>query len=203
MRVLILGLGQYPQGSGVSSALYFARRGDEVTVADPYYTKAMDKNIARLKKFKLARFILGKHATKEVKKMDLILRHQRIRDNEPELREARRLRIPIETELSLFLRQCPARVVGVTGTRGKSTTTALIAEILRVGANPRVRPPTEGQTHGSAPTHPRIWLGGNILVSPLTFLSKIKPTDIVVLEISSFQLEGLGEARISPHVAVW
>ncbi len=203
MRVLILGLGQYPQGSGVAAALYFARRGDEVIVADFYYTPAMDKNIARLKKLKNVRFILGKHATREVKQVDLVVRHQRIRSSEPELVAARRLGIPIKSELSLFLEKCPAPVIGITGTRGKSTTTALIAEMLRVGANPRVRPPTEGQTHGSAPTHPRIWLGGNILISPLTFLSKIKPTDIVVLEMSSFQLEGLGDARVSPHIAVW
>lgn len=48
-----------------------------------------------------------------------------------------------------------------------------------------------------------VWLGGNILVSPLTFLSQVKPNDVVVLEMSSFQLEGTGEAGISPHIAVW
>ena len=191
MRVLILGLGQYPKGSGVAAALYFLRRGDDVTVADFYYTKAMDKNIARLKKIKNVRFILGRHATKEIKKIDLVVRHQRIRSSEPELVAARRLGIPVKSELSVFLEKCPAPVIGITGTRGKSTTTALIHAMLCRGT--ACRAPTGGKT----------WLGGNILVSPLTFLSKIKPTDIVVLEMSSFQLEGLGDARVSPHIAVW
>lgn len=191
MRVLILGLGQYPKGSGVSAAMYFARRGDEVTVADFYYTKAMDANVKRLKKYSNVKFILGKHATDQVSKADLIVRHQRLRHDEPELVRARKLGKSLESELTIFLKECPARVIGITGTRGKSTTTALLAEMLRVGATRRV---------ASAVRH--IWLGGNILISPLTFLSRVKPDDFVVLEMSSFQLEGLGERVVSPPVAL-
>jgi UDP-N-acetylmuramoylalanine--D-glutamate ligase len=117
--------------------------------------------------------------------MDLIVRHQRIRSSEPELRAARKNGIPIESELSVFLRVCTAPVIGVTGTRGKSTSTALLHHILQTSKRWR-----------------KVWLGGNILVSPLMFLDEIKPQDIVVLEMSSFQLEGLGEAGRSPQTAV-
>ncbi len=185
MKILILGLGQYPKGSGVAVALYFARMKHEVLVVEPYYTEAMANNVARLKRFKNVRFVLGKHATNRVRDMDLVVRHQRIRSNEPELKAARRYGIPIESELSVFLRVCPAPVIGITGTRGKSTTTALLHAILNASKLWR-----------------KVWLGGNILVSPLTYLDEIKERDMVVLEMSSFQLEGLGDAGRSPQVGL-
>jgi UDP-N-acetylmuramoylalanine--D-glutamate ligase len=182
-KVLILGLGQYPQGSGIAAAIYFARAGADVLVSDFYYTSAMDKNVATLKKFKNVRFIFNKHPLDEVRKADLIVRHQRIRVTEPEMVEATKVNAQIETAESLFLRLCPAPVVGITGTRGKSTTTTLVAEMLRASGK-------------------NVWLGGNILISPLTFLSKVKKDDIVVLELSSFQLEGIGAAGLSPKFAL-
>lgn len=184
-NVLVLGLGQFEKGSGISAALFYAQRGDRVTIMDFYYTDAMAANAARLKKFKNVRCIFNRHDLKAIRGADVVVKHQRIRMNEPEVREAARLGIPLESELSIFLTQCPARVIGVTGTRGKSTTTALVAAMLKAGAKRRV------------------WLGGNILISPLAFLSKIKRNDIVVLEMSSFQLEGTGYAGVSPPVAVW
>jgi len=187
MNVLILGLGQYPLGSGMAAALHFVRQKNaKVTVYDFYYTKAMDANIARLKKFKNVRFVLGKHKLDEIKNAHLIVKHQRIRQNEPEVRLAHKLGKIMDSELSIFLRACPCLVVGITGTRGKSTTTAMIHGILSKSWKWR-----------------NVWLGGNILVSPLTFLSKVKTNDLVVLEMSSFQLEGTGEAGVSPQIAVW
>ncbi len=185
MRVLILGLGQYPKGSGVAAALFFARRGDAVTVYDFYYTQAMDKNIATLKKFKNVRFVMGEHRLHEIAEAELIVKHQRLRETEPEVVEARRLKKTMETELSLILKWAPCPVIGVTGTRGKSTTTALLHAMLVRG------------------TTTKVWLGGNILVSPLTYLHRIKKTHLMVLELSSFQLEGLADAKVSPQVAVW
>jgi len=182
---MILGLGQYPQGSGVVAALYFARRGDRVLVVDYYYTPTLDANVKQLKKFKNVSFLFNTHAVKEVGRMDMVVRHPRARANEPELVEARRLGIPIASDQSIFLNACPARVIGITGTRGKSTTTTLIYELLKAN-------------HGT-----RAHIGGNILISPLTFVSHIRKNDVVVLEMSSFQLEGLGEAGVSPAVAVW
>jgi UDP-N-acetylmuramoylalanine--D-glutamate ligase len=88
--------------------------------------------------------------------------------------------IPVLTEIGLFFRLCPAPIVGITGTKGKSTTTTLVADILRRG--PR-----------------RVVLGGNIGLSIIDGLAEITPDDVVVLELSSFQLETLGR---SPHVAV-
>ncbi len=184
MNVLILGLGQYPHGSGVEAAVFFARRGDDVTVTDLKSAKELRRNVARLQRFKNVRFVLGRHDLTDVRRADLIVRNPRVRSDSREMREAMKRGIPIESDVSLFLQSCPARVIGVTGTRGKSTTATLIAEMFKAAGR-------------------RVWLGGNILVSPLVFLSRVKPDDLVVLELSSWQLEVLGEKKISPAVAVW
>ncbi len=87
----------------------------------------------------------------------------------------------ISNPLNLFMTLCPSKnIIGVTGTKGKGTTASLIYQILKAAGK-------------------KVWLGGNIGVSPLSFLNKIKPSDYVVLELSSFQLEDL---KYSPRLAV-
>jgi UDP-N-acetylmuramoylalanine--D-glutamate ligase len=182
-RVLILGLGQYAKGSGISAALFYARQGAEVRVTDQKKEKDIAANVQRLKKFKNVSFVLGQHRLKDVQWADVIVRNPRVRPNSPEMLLATKLGKRMESDITLFLKRCKCPIVGVTGTRGKSTTTTLIAEMLKRSGK-------------------RVWIGGNILVSPLTFVEKIKPKDIVVLELSSWQLESTGAVGISPHVSV-
>lgn len=186
MNVLILGLGQYAKGSGVSAALYFAKQGDDVCVTDLKTEKELAGNVKQLKKFKNVRFALGKHDLKDVRWADLIVRGPRVRKDSPEMKEAAKREIETTSDIALFLSRCPAPVVGITGTRGKSTTTMMTYEIAV--ASKRWR---------------KVWLGGNILNSPLNFLSRVRPEDLVILELSSFQLEGTGDAGLSPQIAVW
>lgn len=101
-------------------------------------------------------------------------------DDSPWLGLARAL----DTEMNLFAKLCPARTVyGITGSNGKTTTTTLVGEILRRG--PR-----------------RVWVGGNLGVSLLEVIDEISPDDIVVLELSSFQLQHLDSIAWSPQVSV-
>ena len=87
----------------------------------------------------------------------------------------------MSSPLNLFFALCPSKnIIGVTGTKGKGTTASLIYQILKDAGK-------------------KVWLGGNIGVSPLTFLNKIKATDYVILELSSFQLEDL---KYSPRLSV-
>ncbi len=89
----------------------------------------------------------------------------------PQIRQARRQGANISSELALFMQQCPAIMVGITGSSGKTTTTAMVGDMLRAGLDTRV------------------WVGGNIGTTLIDRLADISPDDVVVLEISSFQLE--------------
>ena len=182
MKVLILGLGQFEHGSGISAALYFAKRGDDVLATDQKTEKEIAANVKRLKKFRNVSFRLGAHSLDDIRWADVIIRNPRVRSDSPEMRLASKLGKTVQSDISIFLDSCPCPVVGITGTRGKSTTSTLVAKMLKASGK-------------------RVWLGGNILISPLTFMHRVKMHDIVVLELSSWQLEATGSAGISPQVA--
>jgi UDP-N-acetylmuramoylalanine--D-glutamate ligase len=100
--------------------------------------------------------------------------------NRATLDEVRGLGIPLVTNLSIFFDQCPAPIIGVTGTNGKTTTTEMTAGILSTDARRRV------------------WAGGNLGASPLDILGSLTPDDLVLLELSNYQLEFLEK---SPWIA--
>ena len=87
----------------------------------------------------------------------------------------------VTSQTQLFFGLCPAPIIGVTGTKGKGTTATLLSKILEMGSGRK------------------IWLAGNIGLDPFDFLEKLRPEDLVVLELSSFQLQDMSR---SPHVAV-
>ncbi|MFH1078031.1 MAG: UDP-N-acetylmuramoyl-L-alanine--D-glutamate ligase, partial [Patescibacteria group bacterium] len=184
MNVLILGLGQFENGSGISAARYFLHQGADVRVTDQKTAKELGGNVAALKKFKRVKFILGKHRLEDVRWADIVVRNPRVRATSPEMKLAIKLGKRIESDVTLFMDRCTCPIVGITGTRGKSTTTALVGEMLKRSGK-------------------RTWIGGNILVSPLTFLDKVKHDDVAVLELSSFLLESTGSLGLSPHIAVF
>lgn len=184
MNVLILGLGQYPHGSGIEAAIFFAEQGANLIVTDLKSKEDLKDNVQRLSKYKNIQFVFGEHRLKDIAWADVVVPNPRVRPDSQFFQEAVRLGKRIESDISLFLERCPAPVIGVTGTRGKSTTSALMAEMLKADSR-------------------TVHLGGNILISPLAFLSNVKKNDWVVLELSSWQLELTGRKGISPPYAVW
>jgi UDP-N-acetylmuramoylalanine--D-glutamate ligase len=114
-------------------------------------------------------------------RFDLIFRTPGISPLRPELQRARSRGARISSQTLLFAALSPAPLLGVTGTKGKGTTSSLIAEILRDG-----------------PYH-RVHVGGNIGLPPITFLDELTEEDLVILELSSFQLI---DWETSPHIAV-
>jgi len=175
-----MGLGLHGHGSGLESALYLAGRGAEVTVTDLRDEKALFPSINELKNYPI-RYVLGKHEIEDFKAADLVVKNPGVRSDSPYLKAARR----IETDISLFLAACPARIIAVTGSKGKSSVSSALYWVLDEWRKGKVR------------------LGGNITPSPLSFLDELEETDDVVLELSSWQLGDLGErSLLKPRAAI-
>ncbi len=179
-RALLIGLGQHEGGTGVIR--FLVRAGADVTVTDRRDAAALDAAIRSLAELPVT-YRLGGHDDLRVREYDLVVRNPAVPTNAPLLAEARAAGIPIEMEMTLLLAACPAPVIGVTGTKGKTTTALWIGNILRQWK-------------------PETIIAGNMGVSALDALPAITPKTPVVLELSSFQLEATGERGLSPHIAV-
>jgi UDP-N-acetylmuramoylalanine--D-glutamate ligase len=174
-----MGLGLF--GGGVGAARAFARRGARVTVTDLKPAEALGPSVEALQGLPVT-LHLGGHEPDDFKSADVLVVSPAVPKTSPYLEMARRAGAEITAEMTLFVQACPAPLVGVTGSAGKSTTTALLGAMLARRGPTRV--------------------GGNIGKSLLEELETIRPDETVVLEMSSFQLEDLGPHGISPHVAV-
>lgn len=189
-KVTLMGLGLL--GRGVGDAEFLARMGAEVLVTDLKTERELALSVARLKKFKNIKFHLGGHRLEYFSgkggraRPDFVLKAAGVPLDSPYIKEARENGIPIEMDASLFAKLAPkgTKLVGITGTRGKSTTAECIYAILKTAKK-------------------RAFLGGVVHTATLPFLERVRAGDIVVLELDSWQLQGFHEAKISPHVAVF
>ena len=168
-----MGLGHF--GGGAAAARWLARQGAIVTVTDLADEHTLADALPLLADVPIAAVHLGGHREEDFREADLIVLNPAVRPNSPWLQIARSSGARLSTELELFIENCPARIIGVTGSNGKSTTAAMTAAILKAAGR-------------------RTFLGGNIGGSLLEQLPQIGPDDWVVLEISSFQLW-----HCSPH----
>lgn len=189
LKVLVTGVGRYKLGSNNSAARFFATRGAEVTITDPKPSSELKEGLKHLKGLK-ASYHLGGYRRRDFLAADLVVKNQGTRSVEPFLDLALERGAAVSTDVGFFMEFCPpVPTVGVTGTRGKSTTTALIGEMISAdGCSARV--------------------GGNMKVSPLNFLDKVRADyrdgkcATVVLELSSWMLEGWAKQGIAPQIAV-
>lgn len=165
-------------------ARYLVAQGAEVTVTDRRPAEDLAEPLAALAGLPI-RYVLGRHEERDFTPggTDLVVRNPGVPRRAPLLELARAHGIPIEMEMSLFFRACPAPIVGVTGTKGKTTVSTLIGELLRG-------------------TFPGVVVAGNMGVSALDQLPRLRPGVPVVIELSSWQLESLIEHGLAPWVAV-
>ncbi len=183
-RVVVLGLGRH--GSGLAVCRFLTRRGLSVVALDddPKRTEQLRRQVGQ----RAAEFAIPVHTAADggsaaLRGSQLLVVSPAVPPNHPLVLEAEALGIPVTTEVAIFLAHCPATVVAITGTNGKSTTAITLYRMLkRSGA--------------------RAWLGGNIGRSLLSQLDRIRAGDRVVLEVSSFQLHWLDRLRYSPPHAV-
>jgi UDP-N-acetylmuramoylalanine--D-glutamate ligase len=191
MKVLIMGLGLL--GGGVESARYLAERGAEVTVTDLRSEEALAPSIEQLKDLPI-RFVFKQHNIEDFRNADFIVKNPGVRPDSPYLEAAKQ----IETDISIFLANNPARLLAVTGSKGKSSTSTALYHVLNES---RAFEGEIGQT--SRNSCGKVYLGGNITKSPLSFLDELEERDDVVLELSSWQLGDLPNLSfLKPRAAV-
>ena len=172
-------------GRGVGDARYLAECGAELIVTDLKSREELEESVAQLEAFPNVTFVLGEHRIEDFRGRDFIVKGAGVPLDSVYIAEAVKNGIPVRMSADLFVELSRIPVVGITGTRGKSTVTHMVAAILKAAGK-------------------KILLGGNVRgVSTLALLSEVTPEHLAVLELDSWQLQGFGEARLSPHVAVF
>lgn len=184
VHATVMGLGTF--GGGVEAARYLCNNGANVRVTDTRTEEQLRDSLNELEAENISTFLEG-HPDEAFERVELLIVNPAVRPDNSVVQQCRDEGVLITSEIELFLSATSARVIAVTGTNGKSTTASLIAHLLQPAF---------------AETHRRVWLGGNIGTSLLPHLDEISEDDVVVLELSSFQLEHLRESGFAPDVAV-
>lgn len=182
-KITILGLGLL--GRGVGDARYLAQQGAELIVTDLKSAEELSSSLEQLKEFDGIQYTLGEHRVEDFQGRDFILKAAGVPDPSPYLDAAREAGTPIKMSASWFAELSGITCIGITGTRGKSTTTHMVNAVLKEAGIPSI-------------------LGGNVRgVSTLAFLETATPEHVAVLELDSWQCQGWGEERMSPHIAAF
>lgn len=180
-NVVVMGLGVF--GGGVDTAKFAARFAKKVIVTDKGDEKKLAASVNELKQFKNIEFHIGGHQISDFTDSDVIIVNPAVPEDNEYIEAAISKNRLITSQMEIFFQLCPAKIAAITGSNGKSTTTALTAHLLK------------NYKKGE------VFLSGNIGNHPLLeTLDQIKPNDIVVLEISSFQLDQLARIKKSPFV---
>ncbi len=186
-KITIVGLGLLGRGIGVVK--FLAKNGADLIVTDLKTKEQLSSSLKKLAVFKNIKYVLGEHRLEDFRNRDMVIKAAGVPLDSPFIAEAKKNKIPIEMDASLFAKLAPTgvKIIGVTGTRGKSMVTHLLYEILK-------------ENFGSSKVH----LGGNVRgIATLPLLKKVKPGDFVVMELDSWQLQGFGESRLSPPVSLF
>jgi len=176
IKVAILGLGI----EGNSLVEFLSHKGAAITIFDDIPRSELDPRLTKKAVDLGIEIISGSLENQDFSSFDILFRSPGVRLLISSIQNAIAKGVRISSATKLFFEKCPCPIIGVTGTKGKGTTSTLIYKMLKASGK-------------------HVFLGGNIGTPPLEFLSELKPDSIVVLELSSFQLQDLG---VSPHVAV-
>ncbi len=189
-RVTVMGLGLL--GRGVGDTAFIAAQGAQVTVSDMKTAEELRESVSVLAPFPSIVFHLGGHDMADFTNTDMVIKAAGVPLDSPEIAAARAAGIPVHMSTALaakFAKEGGAILVGVTGTRGKSTVTQMIFHVLESAGLPENR---------------KAHLGGNIRgFSTLAKVPDITTNDVFVLELDSWQLQGFGELSLSPDIAVF
>ncbi|MEA1977107.1 MAG: UDP-N-acetylmuramoyl-L-alanine--D-glutamate ligase [Chloroflexota bacterium] len=177
-RVVIIGLAR----QGKALAQFLSQKGVEVVVSDQQSAEQLGPAMKELAAYELT-YQLGSHPSSLLEGTDVLFLSGGVPVDLPLAVEARKRGIELANDTQLFLEACCAPVIGITGSAGKTTTTSLVGRMAEIAF---------------AGSERRAWVGGNIGRPLLNDLDEIKPHDLVIMELSSFQLELM---TVSPHIA--
>jgi UDP-N-acetylmuramoylalanine--D-glutamate ligase len=182
-KVTVMGLGLLGRAAGDTK--YLAECGAELIVTDLKSREELAASLAGLESFSNISYVLGEHRLEDFRGRDFILKAAGVPANSMYIKEAEKEGTPIKMSASLFMEVAKIPVVGITGTRGKSTVTHMLEAIYReVGK--------------------KVLLGGNVRgVSTLALLPEATPEHTAIFELDSWQLQGFADAKISPQLSVF
>ncbi len=180
-QVLVMGLGLH--GGGVGVTKYLVQKGAKVTVTDLKNKKDLSASLEKLAGLPI-KYTLGQHRFADFENTDLIIKNPGVANDSPYLTLANKRAIPVLMDINLFWQDCPhQKIIGITGTKGKTTTAHLVERVIKQAGLKTV-------------------LAGNLGVSFLEVLPKIDLNTWAILELSSWQLEGLSQEGSCPHISV-
>ncbi len=181
-KILVMGLGLH--GGGVAAARWLVRHGANVTVTDLRDRKTLKSSLEKLKGLKI-KYALSGHDVEDFKKADIVVQNPGVPYDSPYLEIARKSGAEIVNEAALFFKYAKSKnIIGITGTKGKSTVSTLVHKIVKA-------------------KWPKALLAGNIRdTAMLEIADRAEKNTPIVLELSSWQLEGLERIRQSPGIAV-
>jgi UDP-N-acetylmuramoylalanine--D-glutamate ligase len=180
-RITIMGLGLNQGGLGV--ARFLVKAGAHILITDLKTEEELGPSLKKLKDFDV-KYALGQHREEDFINTDLVIQNPAVPHNSKYLKIARKYKIPIKTDLDLFFQLCPSKnIIAVAGTKGKSTVSQLIYHIFKGAQKDTI-------------------LAGNIGISVLDILEKITPQTWLILEISTWQMEGIKDHKFRPQTAV-
>jgi len=210
-KVAVLGMGI----EGLALVDFLVDKGCKISVLDKLPENELLLRLLPEEKNKLSQIIkngdivkvFGDNYLDGLKQFDIIFRSPGISYLNQKIQEAERAGVIISSQIKLFFDLCPCKIIGVTGTKGKGTTASLIYEIMkRNNQETRNNNQTESNIQNSNGYQlttnnyqPSVYLAGNIGYPAISLLSQLKSDDVVILELSSFQLMDLEK---SPHIAV-
>jgi UDP-N-acetylmuramoylalanine--D-glutamate ligase len=182
-RVTVFGLGL--NGGGVAIVKFLAQAGvKEIIVTDIKKRSELEASIIQLKGIKNITFVLAQHRPEDFTRTDMVIINPGIPWTNEYVKLALKKNIPVEMDASIFFQLCKQPIIGVTGTKGKTTTSTLLTEMLKDAGYHVVRAGI-GQT------------------PVLNALSELKPKSVVVFELSSWRLSSLAHIKKSPHIALF
>jgi len=181
-KITVYGLGLH--GGGVGVVKFLVANGAKVIVTDLSSKEKLAPTLEKLKDLKNIKYVLGQHRVEDFTNVDLVIKNPAIAWTDKHVKLALEKNIPVEMDSSLFFKLCKNKIIGVTGTKGKTTTATLIFEMLKAaGKNPI-----------------KVGIGQ---ISVLDKLSLLKKDSVVIFELSSWRLSALGRAKLSPQIAVF